>query len=103
TRLGLAAGLHRLVVVGDRPGHGVVRARQRKPGGPGRFLDDELRGGAAWAGRLRTNRGGRVLTCREPGDDSCARDRPGGAAGKLATGDPGSILWMRHFDSLSLV
>ena len=93
--LGLDAVLDRLVLVGDRPGDGVVRARQRQPARTGRLLDDELGGRAAGAGGVGADRGGRVLAGRQAGDDPRAGDRPGGSAGELAPGDTGSILGMR--------
>ena len=78
--LGAAAVLDGLVLVGDRPGDGVVGAGQRQPARPGRLLDDELGGRARGTGRLCAHRRGRVLTGREAGHEPGAGDRPGGSA-----------------------
>ena len=93
--LGLAAVLDRLVLLGDRPGDGVVRAGQRQPARAGRLLDDELGGRAGGAGRLGAHRSGRVLAGRQPGGDARAGDRARGSAGELASADAGLILRMR--------
>ncbi len=94
--LGRPALRDRPVLVGDRPRHGVVGARQRQPARSERPGDDELRGATGRASGALADGRGRVLAAGEHAGGADPERRARRAAEELSPGQSCSVSRMRH-------